>query len=153
MGCRGQLGDVLPCVRCYFIWQHLWLPCLDFFQVLSTAAATASVAARKVAPNQVSVLAPPQACLCSHRLHARPWASSQLSKWSLPDSIPCYHLPYQEVGRDPRWRGTWMCCPPLCVREIRVSAHTTCHVPPTYVHQGRGGGLDAAFLADNKTPH
>lgn len=34
-----------------------------------------------------------------------------------------------------------------------VSAHTTCHVPPPYLHQDRGGGLDAAFLADNKTPH
>lgn len=144
-GHRGQLGDVSPCVRCYFTWQRLWLPCLDFPQVLSTADASASVAAQKVAPNQVSVLAPPQACLCSHHLHARPWAwirtkratanatandSSRLSKWSLPDSIPCYHLSYQEVGHDPRWRGTWMCCPPLCVREVRVSVHTQpamCH--------------------------
>lgn len=39
----------------------------------------------------------------------------------------------------------------LCVREMRsLGAH---NLPPPYLHQDRGGGLDAAFLADNKTPH
>lgn len=70
-GCRGQLDDVWPCAETVFAISQ-GRSC-DFSQVLSTAAATALMAAPEMAPNQVMVLAPPLACPFSCCLDLKPW--------------------------------------------------------------------------------